>query len=93
MLDWEHALVTRGDTQHGNQFIFNTVAWRHIRLGSVSILPLEPKLFPSGALSYLYPEWLSRQNEQPLVIHNNYMVGRAEKRSVFVSHGLWFIDV
>eukprot|EP00037_Helgoeca_nana_P037359 m.15733 g.15733 ORF g.15733 m.15733 type:complete len:750 (+) comp8765_c0_seq1:71-2320(+) len=94
MLEWEHALAAgwRGNTQHGNQFIFNTVVWRHIRLEQVSVNPLEPKLFPSGALSYMYPQWTSEQNATPVIIHNNYMVGREKKRAVFVSHGLWYID-
>eukprot|EP01132_Coremiostelium_polycephalum_P004049 gene4049-5068_t len=51
---------------------------------------LDRKLFPNGT-AYFNLKLPQRSNIQPIIIHNNCIIGHRSKRDRFIEYGLWFV--
>jgi len=91
------------DTKFGDQSAFNLVLfeWKFRYKGNgddddlTDVNVLSPLLFPGGSVYFDYHDlaYGPRANgKRPVMIHNNFLIGREKKIRRFQDNGLWFRD-
>ena len=76
--------VCGDNTEEDDQILINRIAFTDPYINSIALL--NQKMFPNGHVYY-------QQNikEDPIIVHNNFMVGIEEKTRRFKEEKLWYV--
>eukprot|EP00771_Trimastix_marina_P001831 gnl/Trimastix_PCT/2935.p1 GENE.gnl/Trimastix_PCT/2935~~gnl/Trimastix_PCT/2935.p1 ORF type:complete len:361 (+),score=54.32 gnl/Trimastix_PCT/2935:35-1084(+) len=72
------------------QYLLRQLLENHF-LPDLKIRGLDPKYFPSGD-AYFSKQIPQKAGVTPVVIHNNFVIGKPAKMKRFVEHKLWVLD-
>ncbi|XP_072032632.1 uncharacterized protein [Amphiura filiformis] len=90
---WIENIKESNDTQP-DQIILNLMIRKRNIPKNIKIKYLDPDKFISGKY-YFNDEWRKNNSEtilNPVMVHNNWMIGHDKKVKRFRKHGLWFVD-
>lgn len=95
---FEHTIQTlalfEDEVKFGDQSATNLVLFeQHWRRGieDITFQVLDPVLFPTGGVYFVSKEPQARGVE-PVLVHNNFLIGRDLKIQRFRDFGLWYVD-
>jgi len=91
---WIDAVYDAEYTERGNQKAYNAVIYGLADTHRLAILPCD--LFPNGGRYnevHSGVQWRPLQTRMPVMVHNNWIIGKQNKIETFKRWGLWMEDI